>query len=142
VELQARRGVKDRLNALTEQIIGGAIAVHRALGPGLLESAYESCLTFELMDRGLSIERQKALPVVYRGVQMDCAYRLDILVGRDVIVEVKAVERIGRLHEAQMLSYLKLSGCKVGLLFNFNVRWLVDEGIRRFVKGFPEQERH
>ena len=134
--------MKDRLNALTEQIIGGAIAVHRALGPGLLESAYESCLTFELMDRGLSIERQKALPVVYRGVQMDCAYRLDILVGRDVIVEVKAVERIGRLHEAQMLSYLKLSGCKVGLLFNFNVRWLVDEGIRRFVKGFPEQERH
>jgi len=134
--------VKDRLNALTEQIIGGAIAVHRALGPGLLESAYESCLTFELMDRGLSIERQKALPVVYRGVQMDCAYRLDILVGRDVIVEVKAVERIGRLHEAQMLSYLKLSGCKVGLLFNFNVRWLVDEGIKRFVNGFPEQERH
>ena len=134
--------MKDRLNALTEQIIGGAIAVHRALGPGLLESAYESCLTFELMDRGLSIERQKALPVVYRGVQMDCAYRLDILVGRDVIVEVKAVERIGRLHEAQMLSYLKLSGCKVGLLFNFNVRWLVDEGIKRFVNGFPEQERH
>lgn len=83
--------MKDRLNALTEQIIGGAIAVHRALGPGLLESAYESCLTFELMDRGLSIERQKALPVVYRGVQMDCAYRLDILVSRDVIVEVKAV---------------------------------------------------
>ena len=108
----------------------------------MLESAYESCLTFELMDRGLSIERQKALPVVYRGVQMDCAYRLDILVGRDVIVEVKAVERIGRLHEAQMLSYLKLSGCKVGLLFNFNVRWLVDEGIKRFVNGFPEQERH
>jgi GxxExxY protein len=140
--LQARRGVKDRLNALTEQIIGGAIAVHRALGPGLLESAYESCLTFELMDRGLSIERQKALPVVYRGAQMDCAYRLDILVSRDVIVEVKAVERIGRLHEAQMLSYLKLSGCKVGLLFNFNVRWLVDEGIKRFVNGFPEQERH
>jgi GxxExxY protein len=140
--LQARRGVKDRLNALTEQIIGGAIAVHRALGPGLLESAYESCLTFELMDRGLSIERQKALPVVYRGVQMDCAYRLDILVSRDVIVEVKAVERIGRLHEAQMLSYLKLSGCKVGLLFNFNVRWLVDEGIKRFVNGLPEQERH
>lgn len=134
--------MKDRLNALTEQIIGGAIAVHRALGPGLLESAYESCLTFELMDRGLSIERQKALPVVYRGVQMDCAYRLDILVSRDVIVEVKAVERIGRLHEAQMLSYLKLSGCKVGLLFNFNVRWLVDEGIKRFVNGFPEQERH
>jgi GxxExxY protein len=140
--LQARRGVKDRLNALTEQIIGGAIAVHRALGPGLLESAYESCLTFELMDRGLSIERQKALPVVYRGAQMDCAYRLDILVSRDVIVEVKAIERIGRLHEAQMLSYLKLSGCKVGLLFNFNVRWLVDEGIKRFVNGFPEQERH
>jgi GxxExxY protein len=140
--LQARRGVKDRLNALTEQIIGGAIAVHRALGPGLLESAYESCLTFELMDRGLSIERQKALPVVYRGAQMDCAYRLDILVSRDVIVEVKAVERIGRLHEAQMLSYLKLSGCKVGLLFNFNVRWLVDEGIKRFVNGLPEQERH
>jgi GxxExxY protein len=140
--LQARRGVKDRLNALTEQIIGGAIAVHRAMGPGLLESAYESCLTFELMDRGLSIERQKALPVVYRGAQMDCAYRLDILVSRDVIVEVKAVERIGRLHEAQMLSYLKLSGCKVGLLFNFNVRWLVDEGIKRFVNGLPEQERH
>jgi GxxExxY protein len=131
--------MKDRLNALTERIIGAAIAVHRALGPGLLESAYEACLTFELTDSGLAVERQKPLPLVYRGVQIDCAYRMDIVVNGEVIVEVKAITRWERVHEAQMISYLKLADCRVGLLINFNVRRLVDEGIKRLVNEFPDQ---
>src|SRR4051812_28310530 len=110
--------MKDRLNALTGQIIGAAIAVHRVLGPGLLESAYQACLAFELADAGLNIERQKPLPLIYRGVVVDCAYRMDIVVNGEVIVEVKAVECLDRVHDAQVLSYLKLSGCKVGLLIN------------------------
>jgi GxxExxY protein len=130
--------VKDRLNSLTERIIGAAITVHRILGPGLLESAYEACLTFELADCGLVVERQKPLPLVYRGLKVDCAYRLDIVVNGEVVLEVKAVERLDRIHEAQLLSYLKLSDCKVGLLINFNVRWLTNGGIVRRVNGFPE----
>jgi GxxExxY protein len=127
---------KDRLNSITESIIGGAIAVHRELGPGLLESAYEECLAFEMMQRGLKVERQKALPVVYKEVALDCGYRLDLLVENAVIVEIKTVDRLLPIHEAQLLSYLKLSGCKVGLLMNFNVT-LLKKGIRRFVHGFP-----
>jgi GxxExxY protein len=130
--------VKDRLNALTERVIGAAIRVHRVLGPGLLESANEACLTFELEDYGLVVERQKPLPLVYRGLKIDCAYRLDIVVNGEVILEVKAVERLDRIHEAQLLSYLKLSDCKVGLLINFNVRWLTNGGIVRRVNGFPK----
>jgi GxxExxY protein len=129
---------RDRLNTLTEKIIGAAIAVHHEIGPGLLETAYEACLAYELMDRGIFFVRQKPLPLVYRGVEMDCAYRVDLLVEDAVVVEVKALERIGRLHEAQLRSYLRLSGCKVGLLLNFNVKWLTAEGIKRVVNNFPE----
>ena len=128
---------KERLNRITEGIIGAAIEVHRDLGPGLLESAYETCLAFELVERGLKVEQQKPLPVVYREVKLDCGYRLDILVEEAVIVEVKAVDRLAPIHKAQLLSYLRLSGCKVGLLINFNVKVLKD-GIRRVVNDFPD----
>ena len=128
------------LNQITESIIGAAMAVHRALGPGLLESAYEACLAFELVQRGLQVEQQKPLPVVYREVKLDCGYRLDIFVEGKVIVEIKAVDRLAPIHEAQLLSYLKLSGCQVGLLLNFNVKLLKD-GIRRLVNSFPESPR-
>jgi GxxExxY protein len=124
--------MEEKLNAITERIIAAAIAVHRALGPGLLESAYEACLAFELAKRGLEIERQKGLPITYRGVNVDCGYRIDLLVEGAVVVELKAVERLEPIHEAQLLSYLKLSGCKVGLLINFNVKVLKD-GLRRMV---------
>jgi GxxExxY protein len=120
---------------ITEQILGAAIAVHRALGPGLLESTYEACLAFELLDRGLAIVRQAALPVVYRGVRIDCGYRLDLVVEGRVIVEIKAVERVLPVHEAQILTYLKLSELPVALLLNFNVP-LMKDGIKRFV-GHP-----
>ena len=129
---------KDQLNALTEEIISAAIAVHHELGPGMLESAYEACLAYELITRGLSIERQKPLPVVYRGQTLDCGYRLDLLVEGVVVVEVKSVERFERVHAAQLLSHLRFSKCKVGLLINFNVKWLVQDGIKRVVNGFPE----
>jgi GxxExxY protein len=129
---------KDQLNALTEKIISAAIDVHRELGPGMLESAYEACLAYELITRGLSVERQKALPVVYRGQTLDCGYRLDLLVESAVVVEVKSVERFERVHAAQLLSHLRFSKCKVGLLINFNVKWLVEDGIKRVVNGFPE----
>ncbi len=126
-----------QLNRITESVIGAAIAVHRELGPGLLESAYEACLAFELVERGLTVEQQKALPVKYRGVKVDCGYRIDLLVGGKVIIELKAVERLEPIHEAQLLSYLKLSGCKVGLLINFNVK-VLKSGIRRLVLGLKE----
>src|SRR6476619_309565 len=96
----------EELNRLSEVVIGSAIAVHRELGPGLLESAYEACLQFELLDRGLKVERQKELPVIYRGMQVDCGYRLDLLVADMVIVEVKTVDHLHPIHEAQLLSYL------------------------------------
>ena len=117
---------------ITDTTIGSAIAVHRELGPGLLESAYEACLAFELADRGLSVERQKGLPVIYRDVKLDCGYRIDLLVEDKVIVELKAVERVEPIHTAQLLSYLKLSGCKLGLLINFNVK-VLKNGIRRLI---------
>jgi len=131
---------RENLNRITESIIGAAIEVHRALGPGLLESAYEACLAFELAQRGLQVEQQKPLPVLYREVKLDCGYRLDLLVEEAVIVEVKAVDRLMPIHQAQLLSYLKLSGCKVGLLINFNVKVLKD-GIRRVVNNFPDTLR-
>ena len=135
--LQLRRVVRARLDALTREVIGAALLVHRELGPGLLESTYESCLAFELMDRGIVVERQKALPLVYRGKTLDCGYRLDLLVEREVVVEVKAIERFDPVHIAQVLGYLRLSGCTVGLLINFNVKWLTRDGIKRLVNGFP-----
>ena len=129
--------MSQNINDITEAIIGAAICVHRELGPGLLESAYEVCLAYELTERKLKIERQKALPVVYRGVELDCGYRIDLLVEKQVVVELKAVESLEPIHDAQLLSYLKLSGCEVGLLINFNVKVLKD-GIRRFVNKFQE----
>ena len=129
--------MKTELNKITEIIIGAAMAVHRELGPGLLESAYEACLAYEIPDRGLAVERQKALPVKYRGVNVDCGYRIDLLVEGKVVIELKAVERLEAIHQAQLLSYLKLSGCKVGLLINFNVKVLKD-GIRRLVNELEE----
>jgi GxxExxY protein len=126
-----------RVNDVTEQIIGAAIDVHRELGPGLLESTYEACLLFELSARGLRVERQKALPVVYRDVQIDCGYRIDLLAEHAVIVELKAVATLEPVHEAQLLTYLKLSGFHVGLLINFNVKQLKN-GIRRLVNGLSE----
>ena len=125
------------VNDVTEAIIGAAICVHRELGPGLLESAYEACLAFELSERKLKIERQKALPLLYRRVQLDCGYRIDLLVENQVVVELKAVENLEPIHEAQLLSYLKLSKCKVGLLINFNVK-ILRKGIRRLVNKFDE----
>jgi GxxExxY protein len=129
--------MKAAINSITESIISAAIAVHRELGPGLLESAYESCLVYELLQQGLTVERQKALPVNYRGVKVDCGYRIDLLVEDAVIVELKAVESIEPIHEAQLLSYLKLSGYQIGLLINFNVRML-KQGIKRLVNNFKE----
>jgi GxxExxY protein len=130
--------MKERLNALTDQIIGAAIAVHHELGPGMLETAYEACLAFELIDRGLGVERQKALPLIYRGQILECGYRIDLLIERLVIVEVKASERFERVHSAQLRSYLRQSDCRVGLLINFNVKWLAEDGIKRVVNGFPD----
>jgi GxxExxY protein len=125
------------LNGLTDQIIGAAVAVHRALGPGLLEPAYEACLYYELVKRGLSVERQKPLPLTYEGVKLDCSYRLDLAVEKCVIVEVKAVAKLDRVHEAQMLCYLKLADLRVGLILNFNVRNLTHQGVLRMVNNFP-----
>ena len=123
---------RQRPNGITDTIIGAAIQVHRVLGPALLESAYEACLAFELKKRGLSIEQQWPLPLIYEQVKLDCGYRVDLLVEGVVVIEVKSVEAVAPIHEAQVISYLKLSGCKVGLLVNFNVVLLKD-GIRRFV---------
>jgi GxxExxY protein len=121
-----------RRDPLTDRIIGAAIDVHRELGPGLLEAVYETCLAYELAQRGLRVEQQKPLPVVYREVYLECGRRLDLVVEDRVIVELKSVERMNPLYEAQLLSYLKLSGYKTGLLINFNVRFLID-GVQRFI---------
>jgi GxxExxY protein len=120
------------LNNLSERIIGCAIKVHRTLGPGLLESAYEVCLAHELSKRGLRIERQVGVPVVYDGLKLDAGYVLDIVVEDCVILELKAVESLLSIHEAQLLTYLKLTGIKLGLLINFNVA-LLKNGIKRKV---------
>jgi GxxExxY protein len=128
-----REAPKSENDLLTEQIIGLAIEVHRQLGPGLLESAYEECLCFELKQEGLPFRRQVALPVVYKSVRLDCGYRLDIVVQDQVILEIKTVERLLPVHEAQMLTYMKLSGIRTGLLLNFNSAVLRD-GIRRLMR--------
>ena len=117
---------------LTEKIIGCAINVHKALGPGLLESAYEECLCYELLQAGLEIERQKPIPLIYKEVKLDCGYRLDIIVNKKVIVELKSVESLMPIHEAQLISYLKLANIRTGLLINFNTKILTD-GIKRRV---------
>ena len=117
---------------LTQRIIGFAIEVHRQLGPGLLESAYEECLCFELKQDGIPFRRQVALPVVYKSVRLDCGYRIDILVQDKVILELKTVERLMPVHEAQMLTYMKLSGIHIGLLLNFNSA-ILKNGMRRLL---------
>ena len=125
-----------QFDAITDRIIGAAIAVHKELGPGLLESSYEACLAFEFIERGISFERQKPLPLIYRGHTLDCGYRIDFLVEGQVVVEIKTVDRFEPVHTAQVISYLRLSGCKVGLLINFHVKWLSDQGLKRLVNGF------
>jgi GxxExxY protein len=124
-------------NQLTERIIGAGIAVHRVLGPGLLESAYQQCFCQELFLRGIPFEREVPIPLEYRGIRLEAGYRLDILVAGKVVVEVKAMEAIAPIHEAQLLTYLRLGGWKVGLLMNFNVVVLKD-GIRRRVLDLRE----
>ncbi len=125
------------VNEITEAIIGAAIEVHRALGPGLLESAYMQCLCHELHLRGLPFVCEHPLPVTYKGLRLDCGYRVHLLVDGAVVVEIKAVDRLAPVHEAQLITYLRLGGWKVGLLINFNVPVLRD-GICRRVLGLEE----
>jgi GxxExxY protein len=124
-------------SALTDLIIGAAIEVHRHTGPGLMESAYEQCLCYELSQRGLRFQRQVELPVSYKGVKLDCGYKMDLLVEDTVVLELKTVDQILPIHTAQLLTYLKLSGKKIGLLLNFNSPILA-KGIKRLVNHFPE----
>ena len=126
-----------QVNDITETIIGAAIEVHRALGPGLLESTYETCLCRELDLRGIRFERQVALPVEYKGERLDCGYRIDLVVADEVVVEIKAVECLLPVHDAQLLTYLRLSRHPVGLLINFNVP-VLKQGLRRLVHQLSE----
>ena len=126
-----------QVNEITRAIIGSAIEAHRTLGPGLLESAYEECLCRELVLRKLPFERQRQLAIEYKGLLLDCGYRLDLLVAETVVVEVKAVEALVPIHEAQLLTYLRLEKCTVGLLINFNVP-VLKQGIRRIVLRLEE----
>jgi GxxExxY protein len=119
-------------DALSNQVIGCAIEVHRELGPGLMESTYEQCLAYELSHAGLEFKLQLPLPVRYKGIQLDCGYRIDVLVRDTLILELKSVDALVNIHQAQLLTYMKLSGIKTGLLINFNVAQL-KSGIRRFV---------
>jgi GxxExxY protein len=128
-----------KINEITDAIIGAAIEVHRALGPGLLESAYVQCLCYELTLRNLPFITEIVLPVVYKGIKLDCGYRADLLVASAVLVEIKSVERLAPVHEAQLLTYLRLGGWKLGLLINFNVT-LLRNGVRRRVLGLDEPE--
>jgi GxxExxY protein len=122
------------INQLTEAVIGAAIEVHRALGPGLLESAYLRCFCHELELKGIAFECERPLPVIYKGMSLDCGYKIDVLVAELVVIELKAVEKLHPVHDAQLLTYLRLGGWHVGLLMNFNVSVLKD-GIRRRVLG-------
>jgi len=129
----------ERLSALSEAIIGAAIEVHKTLGPGLLESAYEACLCHELMKRGLQFERQKPLPLIYGDVKLECAYRMDLVVEQSVVIEIKSVERLTAVHSAQIISYLKIPGLHVGLVLNSNVKNLIaNGGVMRRANDFPE----
>jgi GxxExxY protein len=139
IEKMLNRGDAEtqRENQLTEKIIGCAIEVHKVLGPGLLESAYEECFCYELTQNGFSLRRQVPLPVVYKGIKLDCGYRIDVLVSDFVIIELKTVEKLLPIHEAQLLTYLKLYKRPLGLLMNFNVP-VLKNGIKRFVNQFRE----
>ncbi len=125
------------VNQVTGDVIGAAIEVHRRLGPGLLESAYQQCLARELVLRGIPFERQRPLPLEYKGIRLECGYRIDLLIAQTVVVEIKSVEAIEPVHEAQLITYLRLGGWKVGLLINFNVV-VLKNGICRRVLAFPE----
>ncbi len=127
------------INKLTEQIIGSAIEVHKILGPGLMESAYEACLCYELAKRNLQFEQQVPLPVKYKEVNLDCGYRIDVIVEKTVIVEIKSVAALEPIHKAQVITYLKLGNWKIGLLINFNVLRLTD-GIQRIVLGLDSPD--
>ena len=124
--------IPSQTEAIARDIVDAGFKVHTALGPGLLESSYEHCLSFEIESRGYNVKRQIALPLIYRDIKLDAAYRIDLMVENSVIVEVKAVEAVGQLHEAQLLTYLRLSGCRLGFLMNFNVPSF-KSGIRRFI---------
>ena len=126
--------IREKLEEIGKQIVDAAFQVHKALGPGLLESAYEACLVMELILRGFKVERQKTLPVFYKGKKLDVGYRLDLLVENEIIIELKAVERLFPIHEAQIISYLKLSDKRLGYLINFNVP-LIKDGIVRKVNN-------
>jgi len=119
------------LNEITNRVIGCAIEVHRNLGPGLLESAYEECLAYELVKKNLNIKRQQPTPVVYKEIKLECGYRIDIIVENEVVIELKVVEALNPVHEAQILTYMKFSNKKLGLLINFNVT-VLKNGIRRY----------
>jgi GxxExxY protein len=140
LQSKTNRAMASDDDRMTEQIIGCAIEVHRALGPGLLESAYEQCMAHELSLRGRRFGMQVPVPVVYKGLALDCAYKADLVIEDDVVVELKAVDSIAPIHQAQLLTYLKLTGVRVGLLINFNVRRLVD-GVTRF-RRLAEQPPH
>jgi GxxExxY protein len=130
----------EALNALTDRILGAAFAVHTELGPGLLESTYQACLAQGLIERGLRVELQVPLPVVYKGQKLvDVGYRIDILVAGEIVLELKAIEALAPVHRAQLLSYLRHSGKRVGLLINFNVERLKD-GIVRVINGYEKKE--
>ena len=131
-ERQGRQEPSPAVDAIARQVVDAGLKVHKALGPGLLESAYEHCLAHELGLRGMATSRQVPLPISYEGLRLDAGYRLDLVVAGAVVVEVKAVEALSHLHEAQLLTYLKLSGLRLGFLMNFNVP-LFKEGVRRFV---------
>jgi len=133
----AESAEQNRMKEITEKIIGAAIEVHKTIGPGLLESAYEECQAREMQLRGLNFARQVPLPVAYKGVTLDCGYRLDFLVERAVVLELKALDALQPIHEAQVLTYLKLGGWTVGLLINFNVP-ILKSGIKRIVLNYKE----
>ena len=121
------------INEITREIIGASIEVHKVLGPGLLESAYEECLEFELKNRGFKVDRQKPVPVIYKELKLDRGYRIDLLVENMVVVELKSVEALNPVHEAQILTYMKFAEKKIGLLINFNVK-LLKQGLKRYIK--------
>jgi len=126
------------MNELSDQIIGAAIEVHRTLGPGLLESTYEACLAHELNLKGIKAVRQKKQPIIYKGLEIDEAYRIDVIVEDKILLELKVVDALNDVHLAQLLTYLKLSGCSLGYLMNFNVP-LMKDGIRRVVNNYPHK---
>ncbi len=134
-DTEIKNGNDDRKNENTEDVIGYAIKVHRSVGPGLLESAYEACMDYELRNTILEIERQKPLRLIYEEVKLDCGYRLDFMANRKVIIEIKSIEDLNDIHLARILIYLRLSGCKVGLLINFNVLKLTN-GLKRVVNNY------